>query len=198
MRNISVMFITGVMLLLTACGGSSSETSGDDHSTPDLSDAKNIEFQGEVPEALGQQMNTLLQSYLDIESALVTGDSVQVKKLGRTFAGNAALVDTALIKAEDKARWLNRRKQLVSYGVTLETTDRLSDQRTYFMRISSIMYEVMTDIGTTNRVLYRHYCPMAFDHTGAYWISEQADIRNPYFGNAMLTCGKVEEIITFK
>jgi Cu(I)/Ag(I) efflux system membrane fusion protein len=33
---------------------------------------------------------------------------------------------------------------------------------------------------------------MAFD-TGAYWISDSKEIRNPYFGDAMLTCGEVKK-----
>ncbi len=40
---------------------------------------------------------------------------------------------------------------------------------------------------------YRQYCPMAFDNEGAYWLSNSEEILNPYFGDAMLTCGNVEE-----
>jgi len=39
------------------------------------------------------------------------------------------------------------------------------------------------------------YCPMAFNNEGAYWLSDQAAIRNPYFGDAMLTCGTVKETL---
>jgi Cu(I)/Ag(I) efflux system membrane fusion protein len=39
--------------------------------------------------------------------------------------------------------------------------------------------------------VYKEYCPMAFDNKGAYWLSESEEIRNPYFGKSMLTCGEV-------
>jgi hypothetical protein len=44
--------------------------------------------------------------------------------------------------------------------------------------------------GTT---AYYEFCPMAFNNSGAYWLSDNAVIRNPYFGDKMLTCGSVEE-----
>jgi Cu(I)/Ag(I) efflux system membrane fusion protein len=34
---------------------------------------------------------------------------------------------------------------------------------------------------------------MAFNNSGAYWLSDNATIRNPYFGDKMLSCGSVEE-----
>ncbi|MEH6406682.1 MAG: DUF3347 domain-containing protein [Leeuwenhoekiella sp.] len=40
--------------------------------------------------------------------------------------------------------------------------------------------------------LYYQYCPMAFNGKGAYWISNEKTVRNPYFGNKMLTCGTVD------
>jgi Cu(I)/Ag(I) efflux system membrane fusion protein len=36
-----------------------------------------------------------------------------------------------------------------------------------------------------------------FNKTGAYWLSESADIRNPYYGEAMLTCGETKETMKF-
>jgi Cu(I)/Ag(I) efflux system membrane fusion protein len=34
---------------------------------------------------------------------------------------------------------------------------------------------------------------MAFDDTGAWWLSEEEEILNPYFGDEMLHCGMVQE-----
>lgn len=39
--------------------------------------------------------------------------------------------------------------------------------------------------------LYKQYCPMAFGNKGGYWFSDVDEIRNPYFGDKMLKCGKV-------
>jgi len=39
---------------------------------------------------------------------------------------------------------------------------------------------------------------MAFDNKGAYWLSNEAAIRNPYFGDEMLECGKVEDSVDYR
>ena len=46
--------------------------------------------------------------------------------------------------------------------------------------------------------VYYQYCPMAFNNKGAYWLSNQSVIRNPYFGNEMLECGKVEDSVDYR
>ncbi|HEY1025575.1 MAG TPA: hypothetical protein VGE26_10450, partial [Sphingobacteriaceae bacterium] len=43
--------------------------------------------------------------------------------------------------------------------------------------------------------VYKQYCPMAYDGNGAYWLANESDIRNPYYGDEMLECGEVKEEI---
>ncbi len=38
-------------------------------------------------------------------------------------------------------------------------------------------------------------CPMAFDNRGALWLQADGEVRNPYFGAAMLRCGEVIETL---
>jgi hypothetical protein len=45
----------------------------------------------------------------------------------------------------------------------------------------------------TNKKLYQDYCPMADDGKIAIWISEIKEIKNPYKGSKMLTCGSVKK-----
>jgi hypothetical protein len=43
--------------------------------------------------------------------------------------------------------------------------------------------------------IYKQFCPMAFEGKGDYWYSTSSEIRNPYFGDKMLKCGRVEKVI---
>jgi Cu(I)/Ag(I) efflux system membrane fusion protein len=38
---------------------------------------------------------------------------------------------------------------------------------------------------------------MAFEGKGAYWLSENKDIRNPYFGKKMIDCGDTRETLSY-
>jgi len=53
------------------------------------------------------------------------------------------------------------------------------------------MYALAKAVKLTADPVYYTYCPMK----KAYWLSSEPTIKNPYFGNAMLTCGKVEETL---
>ncbi|MCP4450592.1 MAG: DUF3347 domain-containing protein, partial [Planctomycetes bacterium] len=42
---------------------------------------------------------------------------------------------------------------------------------------------------------YQFHCPMAFDNQGASWLQNVNDIKNPYFGDMMLKCGELTDVI---
>ena len=45
------------------------------------------------------------------------------------------------------------------------------------------------------RGVYIQFCPMADNNKGAYWISLEEEVRNPDYGEAMLTCGEVRDTL---
>ena len=57
------------------------------------------------------------------------------------------------------------------------------------------MVGLAMNIKSPTDTLYVQKCPMANSNKGAIWISTEKEIKNPYYGDAMLTCGSVIEII---
>jgi len=69
-------------------------------------------------------------------------------------------------------------------------------KRTHFITISEKLAEAVKIYGIdTSRELYLDFCPMADNNNGAVWISQFKEIKNPYFGEKMMTCGEVKETI---
>ena len=66
-------------------------------------------------------------------------------------------------------------------------------QRLPFSIISSAMFGLLKKTELKNRHVYQQYCPMAFNEKGAYWLSNESEIQNPYFGKKMLECGDVTD-----
>ena len=79
----------------------------------------------------------------------------------------------------------------------LATQETLEDQRVYFRLISKELIEIVSSAGG-EVLLYEQYCPMANDWNGASWLSLDNEVYNPYFGDEMLHCGKVENTIAPK
>jgi len=59
------------------------------------------------------------------------------------------------------------------------------------------MYTLIQTVRYKGQKLYWDYCPMAFDNNGAYWLSFEREIKNPYFGSKMLNCGSVEDSLDY-
>jgi len=73
-------------------------------------------------------------------------------------------------------------------------SDDVEEQRAAFVIVTEAVESMLQDAIDSGAV-YKQYCPMAFDNAGAYWLSESKEIRNPYFGDKMLKCGRVAEEI---
>lgn len=82
---------------------------------------------------------------------------------------------------------------VLAVSMKIAETDNLRSQRKAFSRLSEEMETIVRKNIKSGKV-YKDYCPMAFKE-GAYWLSSIEDIRNPYYGARMLSCGKVEEVI---
>ena len=68
----------------------------------------------------------------------------------------------------------------------------LAHQREHFEMLSKDMYDLVKAFGG-GQVLYKDFCPMYNNGKGAFWISEIKEIKNPYLGKAMPTCGSIKE-----
>ena len=47
------------------------------------------------------------------------------------------------------------------------------------------------------KTVYYQFCPKAFHEKGAFLLSTIIEVRNPYFGDQMLTCGEIKETLNY-
>lgn len=116
----------------------------------------------------------MVERYLAVKDALVATDATKAKAAANAFlkvnTNEALSADLEMIAAN---------------------TD-VASQRKAFEGLSMKMYDLVKRRGSEN-VLYKQYCPMAFNNKGAYWLAAEMEVNNPYFGDAMLHCGSVQE-----
>jgi len=126
----------------------------------------------------------LLHIYYDIKNALVSGNANTASIKAGEFVKTLNSVDTKIINEA------TREALLKDAGHISETKD-IKHQREHFASFSTNMYTLAKAVKLTEEPIYYAYCPMK----KAHWLSSEPAIKNPYFGNAMLTCGKVEETL---
>ncbi len=77
----------------------------------------------------------------------------------------------------------------------LANASDLVEQRKVCSTLSNEMATLVKGDKLSMGMLYLEYCLMANSNAGAYWLSNEKEIKNPYFGDRMLNCGSVKELI---
>lgn len=140
------------------------------------------------------QLNDVMNAYLAIKNALVASDTAKASSNAAAIVTRLQQVDATSLVQEAQQKWTTHKTALQRAAETLQAAEKLEEKRTHFESLSQTMYTIVQDFGSKT-TLYKEYCPMAFDDKGAFWLSAQSEIKNPYFGDAMLTCGEVQEVL---
>ena len=93
-------------------------------------------------------------------------------------------------------------KKAIDEAAKVAASANLVDQRKAFSILSNEMATLVKGGKLSMGILYLEYCPMANNYAGAYWLSNEKEIKNPYFGykmlksgDNMLKCGRVKGMI---
>lgn len=124
----------------------------------------------------------VLTAYYKVKNAMVSSDA-------KTTASEAKVLAAALKKA-GKMVGADASK---SADAIVKSSD-IDVQRAQLGLLTATVYAAVKSMKPDSPVYY-DFCPMANDNKGGYWLSEKKEIANPYFGDAMLKCGKVKETL---
>ncbi|MBL7869756.1 MAG: DUF3347 domain-containing protein [Flavobacterium lindanitolerans] len=126
-------------------------------------------------------LNAIYSQYAHLTVALANDNIAEAK-----LAANAI---------EAGAREISSDRNLAASAAEIVSAPDIDKQRAAYSKLSNEMVLLLKKAGMGEAELYVEYCPMAFDNKGAVWISATKEVRNPYFGEKMLKCGEVKEII---
>ncbi|MGJ1431177.1 DUF3347 domain-containing protein [Sphingobacterium spiritivorum] len=126
-------------------------------------------------------LNVVYQQYLLLSEALINSDMAAAKEAG--------------LALELAAKAVSNSSQLVKLASTITAVSDIEKQRAVFSELSNELMNRIKETGLKEGEIYLDYCPMALDDTGAVWLSNQKNIRNPYFGDKMMECGEVKETL---
>ncbi len=123
-----------------------------------------------------------LESYFQTQVALANDD------LATARAGAKAML-AAVESMSCSAKSANCCSQELAGVQAIAKAEDISAARLAFKDWSDGLVAKMEKGGSHAQAVYKMRCPMAFDNTGAAWLQSSKDLRNPYFGASMLTCG---------
>lgn len=183
LRNVMVLAAIAGSLSLVSCR----ETAQDEPAPPvqnemregRTDDAMQMESQANA-EFKNTNTAAVYEHYLAVKTALVESDAALARE-------NAQRLVAEMENTDYENANLEGAKEIAA------STD-INEQREAFSQLTKDVEPILEDAITSGEI-YKQYCPMAFEGKGDYWFSDSQEIRNPYFGDKMLKCGRVEETI---
>ncbi|GAC1595350.1 MAG: hypothetical protein NVS3B8_08800 [Chitinophagaceae bacterium] len=126
----------------------------------------------------------LLTSYYVLKDALVSSNTNTAAISAGEFVKALNAADKETVKEES-------RNALLSDAGAISQTKDLNVQREKFATLSANMLTLAKTVKLSSEPVYQQYCSMR----KASWLNNIKVIKNPYFGNAMLTCGSIKETL---
>lgn len=152
-------------------------------------------------DVFNQSFTQLFNAYNDLKNALVASDATKASAAALVLRTAADSLKVNEIKGDStgsiKETAASFSSNIAGSAQGLAAEKDIKGQRKEFEQIADAMWNLTRTVRYTGQKLYWQFCPMAFDNKGAYWISYEREIRNPYFGNEMLNCGSVEDSLDY-
>jgi len=149
------------------------------------------DYREDTPEAFREQLGKVVETYLLLKDRMVATELAD-ETLLVSLREMLAKVDMMKVKGDAHVYWMQQMEAMEAHANTLLKKDDVEAQREQFGYLSQALINALTAFGVDG-TYYVQYCPMAFDNAGANWLSNEEQIRNPYFGDKMLKCGSVTE-----
>lgn len=136
-------------------------------------------------------MKSMVMDYLAVKNALTAGNETAAATASGKMYDAMKGFDKSLLSADQKKVYDDIEDDLKEHAEHISRS-KIDHQREHFATMSKDMYDMVKAFGA-GMTLYHDHCPMYND--GSMWLSETKDIKNPFYGDKMMTCGSVEEMM---
>jgi hypothetical protein len=140
------------------------------------------------------QLSALFESYFELKDALVMTDGAMASTASKKLLEEIRKVKMEALGDKQHVVWMEVMDALALDSENIGKQTDPKNQRKYFAALSLNMYKLIK-VSKVDYTVYYHHCPMYNEGKGAYWLSKESTIKNPYYGSQMMSCGKTVETI---
>jgi len=142
-----------------------------------------------------RQLVNMINNYYGVKDALVNTNGAKADEAASKLmsAAEIFLAQDSSAKLNPQLRGNAQDIMKKSEAITTIKVDSIEAKRLEFAGISESLYKLATAAKLRHAGVYKEFCPMAFDHKGAFWLSNESEIKNPYYGKVMMECGEVQD-----
>ena len=200
--NLGIAMLVFVSLTAVSCKNNNEEGNVD-HSTMDH---ENMNTNSDMMEGGSQaaedmpgsenedsQTGRIVNDYLELKDALVADNTEDAAKAGEGLVTAFEGFDISEYEEGQQQELTEIIEDAKEHAEHITMSD-MAHQREHFEILSIDLVDLLEITGSP-RTLYQQFCPMYNENKGGIWLSASEEIRNPYFGQSMLTCGEVQQEI---
>ncbi|MDO7171126.1 efflux RND transporter periplasmic adaptor subunit [Mariniflexile sp. AS56] len=169
--------------------GSEAMSSSNETETSKKKETKSISVNQKAKDAL----KPVISEYMSLSDALVNDDLAAAKKAGNKLLKAVEGVNMGLFTGESHTVWMDLSGNLKKGLEHVNHFSSLDDFRKSLGQISDAVINLEITFKPNKGTLYVMHCPMANSNKGGDWLSTSKEVKNPYYGQAMLTCGEVSK-----
>ncbi len=170
----------------------SHDNSNDHQDEGSVSDTSEVEANAD-----NTQKNTattpIIDAYIQIKNALTTDSKDEAAKGGTALVAAFSEFDMSNLTGETHKEYMEIVESAKEHAEHIVKSP-IDHQREHFEVLSTDINDLVALLGT-EKTLYQDFCPMASNGKGAIWLSEVEEIKNPYMGSKMSTCGSIQKQI---
>jgi hypothetical protein len=137
----------------------------------------------------GTALDKVTTAYFDLKNDLAEDNSAAAKTAGKNLLTAVNALKAHSLSAPQQKIWVAYLGKLQFDSKHISEAPSIEHQREHFANLSKNMSIVVSGSKANTTAVYEQYCPMK----KASWLSESTEIKNPYYGKSMLTCGTVKE-----
>ncbi|MBS1639128.1 MAG: DUF3347 domain-containing protein [Bacteroidetes bacterium] len=185
-------FLLIILLAFIASCGSSDKKSEENKPQPALSKSNNTDV-------FNIAFEELMNNYYHLKDNFITESDTIINVYARKLIVNIDSLPLTTLKADTN---VIATAKATAQSISAELNGLLAEKnieakRKSFATLSEEMYDLIRTVQYDKATVYHAHCPMAFNGVGANWLSNSADIKNPYIPKQMLSCGEVTDSINF-
>lgn len=160
----------------------------------DPHDRKVEDVSDEVSEDFRAEFTAFIEMYLEVKDALVESDFDEASAKAGRMKEQLEAIGEHRNDGNAQVLWMEMYNNISAHLRPPADADDIEALRGEFRFLSDLLVDAVKAFGVEG-VVYAQYCPMAFDDEGAFWLSAEEQIMNPYLPETMLMCGEVIERI---
>lgn len=135
-------------------------------------------------------LQSVFNEYFALKDALVKSDADMASSKATALAKGIKAVDMDKLSSKEHRVWMDVLKDLIKNTESISKVKDIEKQRKSFAQLSKKVYE-LAKVSKYQAPIYYQHCPMKDEN----WLSKDEQIKNPYFGSQMLTCGSTVEAL---